>query len=117
MNPTLRGFVIIAFVALVIVVLQLQATLLALSLLAQIAFLLAIAFFVYLVWREQRGDIATWSTRARVTFYGAAALIVVDIGVYWFDRPTGLDALAFLLVLGLAAFSMYRIWRDQRTYA
>jgi hypothetical protein len=41
----------------------------------------------------------------------------VDIGVYWFDRPTGLDALAFLLVLGLAAFSMYRIWRDQRTYA
>jgi ABC-type nickel/cobalt efflux system permease component RcnA len=117
MNPTLRGFVIIAFVALVIVVLQLQATLLALSLLAQIAFLLAIAFFVYLVWREQRGDIATWSTRARVTFYGAAVLIVADIGVYWFDRPTGLDALAFLLVLGFAAFSMYRIWRDQRTYA
>ncbi len=117
MNPTLRGFVIIAFVALLIVVLQLQATLLALSLLAQIAFLLAIAFFVYLVWREQRGDIAAWSTRARVTFYGAAVLIVVDIGAYWFDRPTGLDALAFLLVLGFAAFSMYRIWRDQRTYA
>ena len=116
MNPTLRGFVIIAFVALVIVVLQLQATLVALSLLAQIAFLLAIAFFVYLVWREQRGDIATWSTRARVTFYGAAVLIVVDIAAYWFDRPRGLDALAFLFVLALAAYSMYRIWRDQRTY-
>jgi hypothetical protein len=117
MNPMVRGFVIIAFVAVVIVVLQLQATLVALSLLAQIAFLLAIAFFVYLVWREQRGDIATWSTRARVSFYGAAVLIVVDVAAYWFDRPRGLDALAFLLVLALAAYSMYRIWRDQRTYA
>jgi len=101
----------------VIVVLQLQATLVALSLLAQIAFLLAIAFFVYLVWREQRSDIATWSSRARVTFYGAAVLIVVDIGAYWFVRPAGLDAVAFLAVLALAAFSMYRVWRDQRTYA
>jgi hypothetical protein len=116
MNPTVRGFVLIAFVAVVIVVLQLQATLVALSLLAQIAFLLAIAFFVYLVWREQRSDIATWSTRARATFYGAAVLIVVDIGAYWFTRPSGADALAFLLVLGLSAFAMYRVWRDQRTY-
>jgi hypothetical protein len=117
MNPTFRGFIIIALVAVVIVVLQLQATLVALSLLAQIAFVLAIAFFVYLVWREQRSDIATWSARARVTFYGAAVLIVVDIGAYWFDRPTGLDALAFLFVLACAAFAMYRVWRDQRTYA
>ena len=116
-NPTLRGLLIVAAIAGVIVVLKLQATLTALFLIARIAFILAIAFFVYLVWREQRGDIATWSTRARVTFYGAAVLIVVDIAAYWFDRPRGLDALAFLFVLALAAYSMYRIWRDQRTYA
>jgi small-conductance mechanosensitive channel len=117
MNPTLRGFLLIALVAVVIVVLQLQATLVALSLLAQIAFLLAIAFFVYLVWREQRGDISMWPTRARVAFYGAAILILVDIGAYWFDRPTGLDAVAFVLVLGICALSMWRVWRDQHTYA
>lgn len=117
MNPTLRGFILIALVAVVIVVLQLEATLVALSLLAQIAFLLAIAFFVYLVWREQRSDIATWSTRARTCFYGAALLILVDIGAYWFERPSGLDAVAFLAVLVLAAVSMWRIWRDERTYA
>lgn len=117
MNPTLRGFILIALVAVVIVVLQLEATLVALSLLAQIAFLLAIAFFVYLVWREQRSDIATWSTRARTCFYGAALLILVDIGAYWFERPSGLDAVAFLAVLVLAAFSMWRILRDERTYA
>ena len=34
-----------------IVVLQLEATLAALLILARIAFLLAIAFFVYLMWR------------------------------------------------------------------
>jgi hypothetical protein len=117
MNPTLRGFLLIALVAIVIVVLQLQATLVALSLLAQIAFLLAIAFFVYLVWREQRGDISLWPTRSRVTFYGAALLIVVDIGAYWFERPSGVDAVAFVLVLGISAVSMWRVWRDQHTYA
>ncbi len=117
MNPTVRGFLLIALVAIVIVVLQLQATLVALSLLAQIAFLLAIAFFVYLVWREQRGDISLWPTRSRVTFYGAALLIVVDVGAYWFERPGGMDAVAFVLVLGISAVSMWRVWRDQHAYA
>ena len=116
MNPTLRGFILITLVVVLIVVLQLEATLVALSLLSQIAFLLAIAFFVYLVWREQRSDIATWSGRARVTFYGAALLIVVDVGAYWLRRPSGLDAVAFLAVLALSGFSMWRVWRDQRTY-
>src|SRR2546423_15432219 len=92
MNPTLRGFLIIALVALVIVVFQLEQTLLALSVLVQIAFLLAIAFFVYLVWRERRSEIGEWPTRPRTVFYGAALLIVADIGAYWYDRPRGLDA-------------------------
>ena len=52
-NPTLRGFLIIAAIAAVVVALQLQSTLTALFVLARIAFLLAIAFFVYLVWRER----------------------------------------------------------------
>jgi hypothetical protein len=29
---------------------------------------------------------------------------------------SGPDALAFLLVLGLAGFSMFRVWRDERTF-
>jgi hypothetical protein len=117
MNPTLRGFMIIAAVAAVIVVLQLEATLVAISLLLQIAFVLAIAFFIYLVWRERRSEISEWSTRARTVFYGAALLIVADIGAFWYDRPAGPDALAFFLVLGFCGFAMYRVWRDQHTYA
>src|SRR5690242_2040683 len=95
MNPTLRGFLIIAAIALVIVVLQLQATLAALLILARIAFILAIAVFVYLMWRERREDIAQWPLRARVVFYGAALLAVVDLAVNWYGGAHGVQILAF----------------------
>ena len=116
-NPTLRGFLIIAAISVVVVVLQLQATLTALYLIFQIAFVLAIAFFIYLVWRERRGEISEWPGRSQFAFYGAALLIVADIGVFWYDRPSGPDALAFFLVLALCLFSMIRVWRDQKRLA
>ena len=116
-NPTLRGFLIIGLIALVVVVLQLEATLVALSIILRIAFFLAIAFFVFLMWRERRSDIDTWSARAKTVFYGAALLIVADVGV-WIVRGlgSGLNALAFVLVLGLSGFAMWRIWRDEHSY-
>jgi hypothetical protein len=117
MNPFLRGMLIVGAVALVIVVLQLYQTLFALQLLARIAFFLAVAFFIYLVWRERRGEIAMWSRRGQVVFYGAALLIIADLGTYFLLGASGPDALALLLVLGLAGFSMFRVWRDERTYA
>jgi hypothetical protein len=117
MNPFVRGLLLVALVALVIVVLQLYQTLFALQLLARIAFFLAVAFFLYLVWRERRSDIATWSTRSQAVFYGGAVLIVVDLGVYFLLGASGPDALAFLLVLLLAGFSMFRVWRDERRYS
>jgi uncharacterized membrane protein YhhN len=115
-HPTLRGFLIIAAIAAVIVALSLQPTLAALYLIAQIAFFLAIAFFIYLVWRERREDIAVWPRRAYLAFYGAAVLAVVALGVYFVKSATGLDAVAFLLILGICGFSMFRVWRDQHTY-
>ena len=117
MNPTLRGFLIIALIAGVIVALQLYQTLVALNILARIAFLLAIAFFAYLVWRERREEISEWSTRARTAFYGAALLIVVDIAVFSFVGASGLDAVAFVLVLGLCGYAMWRTWRQEHTYS
>ena len=117
MNPMVRGFLIIAVIALIVVVLQLEATLTALFLLARIAFFLAIAFFVYLMWRERRSDIETWSTRAKTVFYGAALLIVADIAASIVFGITGPDALAFFLVLGISAISMWRVWRDEHTFS
>jgi hypothetical protein len=119
MNPTLRGFLVIALIAVVIVVLSLEETLVSLSLLARIAFFLAIAFFLFLLWRERlRHDIETWSTRARWTFYGGAALIAVDLGVLFAGGwgVGGLAAVALLVTPVLAGFSMWRVWRDEHTY-
>jgi small-conductance mechanosensitive channel len=117
MNPTLRGFLIILAIVAVIVVLQLESTLVALLLIARIAFVLAIAFFVYLIWRERREEIGQWPLRARIVFYGAALLAVADLAVNWYGGAHGLQVLAFVAVLVLCGFAMWRTWRDQHTYA
>jgi hypothetical protein len=117
MNPTLRGFLVIALIVIVIVVLQLQATLTALFLLAQIAFFLAIAYFVYLTWRDRRQEISTWSTRSRVVFYGSAVLIVVNVAARFFvPVGNGLNLIVFLAVFALGGFAMWRVWRDEHSY-
>jgi len=117
LNPTLRGFLILAAIAAVVVVLRLETTLVALLVLARIAFLLAIAFFVFLMWRERRAEIGMWSLRARVVFYGAALLAVADLGLDWYGGAHGLQVLAFVAVLALSGFAMWRTWRDQHRYS
>jgi hypothetical protein len=116
MNPTLRGFLIIAAIVLVIVLLSLENTVVSLLALARIAFFIAIAFFIYLIWRERRSDIETWSGRSRFAFYGGALLFVLALGLFFFTTVSGLSALAFFLTLGLSAFAMFRVWRDQHRY-
>lgn len=115
-NPTLRGLAILAAIAGLIVVFQLEQTLVALSLLARIAFVLAIAYFIFLVWRERREGISMWSPRAQIVFYGAAVLAVADVGVYWYGGAVGYQLLAFVAVLALCGLAMWRTWRDQHTY-
>jgi small-conductance mechanosensitive channel len=116
-NPTLRGLLILAAVAGLIVVFDLEQTLIALNLVARIAFLLAIAYFIFLVWRERREGIAMWPQRAQVVFYGSALVAVADVGVYWYGGAVGYQVLAFVAVLALCGLAMFRTWRDQHTYA
>jgi hypothetical protein len=116
MNPMVRGFLVIALIALVVVVLQLQVTLVSLFIIARIAFFLAIAFFIYLLWRERRADIAVWPARARLAFYGGALVIVAAFSLYFLEGASGLDALALILSVAISGFAMWRAWRDQHTY-
>ena len=120
MNPTLRGFLVIALIALVVVVFQLYQTLAIVSGLLRIVFFLAIAYFIYLWWRNHRSDMETWSQRSRMVFYAAAILIVLDLATYFSPFRTGplrgFGALSFLLVIVICAFSMWRVWRDEHTY-
>src|ERR671914_2204727 len=100
MNPTVRGFLLIALVAAVVVVLSLEETLATVGGLPRMAFFLAVAFFLFLLWRERRSDIQTWDERSRRVFYAAILLAVVDIGAFVGLRPDGRGALAFFLLLG-----------------
>ena len=116
MNPTLRGFLVIALIAAVVVVLSLDETLATVGGLLRIAFFLAVAFFLFLLWRERRSDIEAWSDRSRNVFYAAIVLAVVDIGAFIGLRPDGRDALAFFLVLGACVWAVVRTWRAEHRY-
>ena len=116
-RPTLRGFLVIGLIAIVVVALNQYTALLAISMLLRIAFFLAIAFFVYLMWRERRGEIESWSTRERVVFYGAALMIVAAIGLYFWHGLPGYEQLGFLGVLAGAGYAMFRVWRGRHSYS
>jgi len=64
-NRFLRGMAVIAVVSLGIVLLSLENALLTAGALMRIAFVLGIAFFLFLLWRERRSDIETWSKVVR----------------------------------------------------
>ena len=117
LNGALRGLLIIAAVAGVIVALQLWTTLSVLVLLSRVAFLLAVAFFVFLMWREQREGISMWPPRAQWVFYGSAVVAVADVGVYWYGGAQRMELIAFLATLALCGLAMFRTWREQHRYA
>ena len=115
-RPTLRGFLIIALVALVVVVLNLYTAAAAIGMLLRIAFFLAAAFFIFLMWRERRDEISSWSRREIVVFYGAALSIVGALGLYFWHGWPGYEALGFIAVVACSGFAMWRVWRDRHHY-
>jgi hypothetical protein len=117
MNATLRGLLIVAAIAIVVVVLSLEEVLATVGGLLKIAFFLAVAFFLFLLWRERRSDIDAWSDRSRNVFYSAVILAVVDIGAFIGLSPSGPDALVFFLVLGACVYAAVRTWREEHRYS
>ena len=111
-----RGLGIVALIAVVVVVLQLEAVLAAIGGILQIAFFLAVAFFLFLLWRERRGDLEAWSDRNRTLFYAAIILAVVAIGLAIGLGIPGRDALALVLVLAACVYAVVRIWRLEHRY-
>jgi hypothetical protein len=117
-NPTLRGFGILVVIAAAITAFQLQVGLEIIIRFLQILFLLAIAYVLFMLWRNRREEISMWSGRSRAVFYGGAALALADIGLAftpWFPEG-GLESLVFLLALAAGVFAMWRVWRDEHTY-
>ncbi len=114
--PLARALGIVAIAAVVVVVLSLEPVLATVGGLVRIAFFLAIAFFLFLLWRERRGDFEAWSERNRRLFYAGIVLAVVDIGMLIGLGPSGQDALVFFLVLGACAWIVVRTWRLEHQY-
>jgi uncharacterized membrane protein YqjE len=122
LNPLVRGLGVVALIALVVIVLNLGNTVAALFLIAKIAFPLAIAFFLFMLWRERRSDIETWTDRERRVFYSAVAVGVVTALAYTYAsllnvQLAGFAALAFVLTLAFCAWSAYRAWCDAHTFS
>ena len=109
-----RGIGIVAVIALVVVVLQLEAVVDTVGGILQIAFFLAIALFLFLVWRERRGDLEAWSEWKRRLLYAAVVLAVVAIGLaIGYGLPESRDAFALVVVIGACAYVVVRVWRSR----
>ncbi len=118
MTPFIRNLLILAAVALAIVLLNLETAVVTAGLLLRVAFIIAIAVVAYFYWRDfGRREISTWPQRATWVFYGAVALLVVDIGWWMLGGLAGRDRLVALLVAVACGYAGYRTWRDQKNLA
>jgi hypothetical protein len=116
-SPFVRNLAILAVISLAILLLNLETSLITASILLRVAFFIAIAFVAYMLWRDfGRREIELWPRRAQVVFYGAVALLVVDIGWFFVSSLSGLDALAFFLVAAACGYAAFRTWREQHRY-
>jgi hypothetical protein len=107
---------LIALVSAAIVALSLEESLATAGALATIAFFLAVAFFLFLLWRERRGDIEAWTEDSRRAFYAAVVVAVLDIGAFIALDPNGPESVVFVLVLGACAYAVVRVWRREHRY-
>jgi hypothetical protein len=117
LNPSLRGIAILLLISGVITAASGESALFALFVLLRIAFLIALLWLGYTLWRNHRTEINAWPLRSRAVFYGAAAVLVANLLVFFFLHVSGADALAFFLVLGGCGYALWRVWRDQHTYS
>ncbi len=123
-RPTLRAFLIIFAIAILVVALRLTAPLVVLSMLLSVALFVALVWWLYALLREHREEISLWPGRAQFAFYGGIFLIGANLGVWMasgllggigfsINGPVGV---AWLLVFPFCGYAIWRVWRDQHTY-
>jgi hypothetical protein len=85
-------------------------------LILQIAILVAIVYFLYTVYRNNRSRLAWLDPGKRALFYGAAvllvAVVVASFAMPFFGGWSFFTAVLFFGVIAVCAFVMYRIWTE-----
>jgi hypothetical protein len=83
-----------------------------------IAFLAAIAWFGYTVYRRQELTLATMSDGRRAVLFGSVGLIALLIAGYEQFRDWGDGAiLGWILLLAGAIVAIFVVWREATTYS
>ena len=109
---------VVALVALVFAVLPGGGSALEVLLTAiMIAFLTAIAFLGYRLFRQYRFELETLSDRQRLALYASLGLALVTFTATnrMFDTG-GLGVLAWFALLALASYGLYWVWMQYRQY-
>jgi len=114
-NPFVRNLAILVVIAIAVVVLNQEVALSVAGALVRVAFFIAIAVVAYFFWRDfGRREISIWPGRAQAVVYGAVALLVIDLGVWFSSPPSGRVALALIAVAAISVYAGVRTWLDQR---
>jgi len=113
----IRNAAIVALLALAATVLPsgdavLNTVLAAISL----AFLAAIASFVYRVYREQQLTLLTLSDARRAMLFGAVGVIALLIAGTDEMLRTGLGAIAWIGLMALSLGTIFVVWREATSY-
>ncbi|MDP9228368.1 MAG: hypothetical protein M3M99_04855, partial [Actinomycetota bacterium] len=117
MTQTARNVAIIALLALAVALVPgggaaAETVLVAIS----IAFLAAIAFFVYRVYREQQMTLLTLTDGRRALLYGAVGAIALLIVGYEEFRSFGAGIVVWIGLMAAAIGVIFLVWRDATTY-
>lgn len=80
------------------------------------AFLVAIAFSLYVFAREREMTMASLTDSARMLLYGALGLIVLLIAGQEEMFASGGGTLLWLILLGVSIAAIWRVWTETQSY-
>ena len=86
-------------------------------LILRVAFLLALGWLAWTVWRENRGTFRLMPLRSQVMLYasGFGIVVLVVTADLWAGRSP-LAALLFFVLLAGCGYLLYRGWQESRRY-
>jgi hypothetical protein len=88
-----------------------------LFLIVRIAFLIALGWLAWTIWRQNRGTFRLMPLRSQVMLYGSVAgIVVLVVTADLWAGSSPLAAIIFFAALGGCGYMLYRGWQESRRY-